>query len=162
MDTDPDLWLQDHIRSTIPLAGTIDITAHRQADGTVCLAAPLAPNVNDKGCAFAGALVSTMTLAGWSLLTLLLRDRGFACDVFVASSEVNYLAPVWTDFRATARFDETSDTDTFMRTLTTRGKARIVTRSTVRECGGTADCATQIARFVAKRRAPEAAAHAHD
>ena len=64
---------------------------------------PLAPNVNDKGCAFGGSLVSLMTLAGWALVELALRQRGEDCDVFVGESHVRYLAPVWDDFQAHAR-----------------------------------------------------------
>ena len=43
-----------------------------------------------------------MTLAGWALVELALRERGEDCDVFVGESTVRYLAPVWTDFRADA------------------------------------------------------------
>src|SRR5512133_1089646 len=70
---------------------------------TLRLQAPLAANINDKGCAFGGSLVSLMTLAGWGLVWLRLRDAGIAADVFVADSQVRYRAPLFADLAAQAR-----------------------------------------------------------
>lgn len=116
------------------------------------LSAPLAANVNDKGCAFGGSLASLMTLAGWALVELALQQRGQHCDVFVGESTVRYLEPVWDDFRAEATLAEGSDWPSFFRTLGERGKARIEVRCQVPGPDGKA-AATLQARFVAKRRA---------
>lgn len=140
------------IRDKIPLARAMDLRLHRyDADG-LALAAPLAPNVNDKGCAFGGSLASVMTLAGWALVELELKRRGEDCDVFVGDSHVRYLEPVWDDFRAEARLAEDADFATFFTTLAERGKARIDVRCQV-PGSGVRPAATLQARFVAKRRA---------
>jgi thioesterase domain-containing protein len=99
-------------------AGTHDGSATRRPSTTTCfsLLAPLAPNVNDKGCAFGGSLVSLMTLCGWALVELALRRRGEDCDVFVAESTVRYLSPLWQDFRSEARLAADADWPTFFRT----------------------------------------------
>jgi thioesterase domain-containing protein len=115
------------------------------------LLAPLPPNVNDKGCAFGGSLVSLMTLSGWALVELALRARGDDCDVFVAESSVRYLAPVWEDFRSTATLTGDVDWSTFFRTLDTRNKARIEVICAVPGTDGKPAAALN-ARFVAKRR----------
>lgn len=142
--------LESFIRDTIPLARLIDVHLRTWADDTVVLAAPLAPNVNDKGCAFGGSLASVMTLAGWALVELALRQRGLDCDVFVAQSEVRYLAPVWSDFEAHASLAPAQDWETFIGTLEARGRARI--EVCCRVPGADGDAATLGARFVAKRR----------
>src|SRR5690242_1639285 len=103
----------------------MDLRLHRYTEDALVLAAPLAPNVNDKGCAFGGSLASLMTLAGWALVELALERRGEDCDVFVADSHVRYLEPVWNDFRAEARLAEGAAFDTFFATLAERGKARV-------------------------------------
>ena len=73
-------------------------------DGKVLrLQAPLSHNVNDKACAFGGSLVSLMTLAGWGLMTLKLREAGIRAEVYVADSQVRYLAPLYADLEASAR-----------------------------------------------------------
>src|SRR3569833_4391775 len=87
----------------IPLARAMHLRVANYAPDALALAAPLAPNVNDKGCAFGGSLASLMTPAGWALVELELQRRGEDCDVFVGDSHVRYLEPVRGDFRAEAR-----------------------------------------------------------
>jgi len=122
---------------------------------SLTLAAPLAPNVNDKGCAFGGSLVSLMTLAGWGLVKLALDRAGRDCDIFVGDSDVRYLAPVWEDFTATARLVDRESFQTMFETLAARGRARTRVRCVVPLPDGSA-AATLEARFVAieKRREP--------
>lgn len=140
------------IRDRIPLARAMDLRLHRYGPDGLVLAAPLAPNVNDKGCAFGGSLASLMTLAGWALVELELQMRGEDCDVFVGDSHVRYLEPVWEDFHAVAGLAEGADFAGFFATLAGRGKARIDVRCKVPGTGER-PAATLEARFVAKRRA---------
>jgi thioesterase domain-containing protein len=148
--------LVSFIRTNIPLARVLDIELLAYDGERLALAAPLAPNVNDKGCAFGGSLVSLMTLAGWGLVELALRARGEDCDVFVGESTVRYLSPLWDDFRAEARLAEGADWTAFFATLAARGKARIEVACAVPGDDGQ-PAATLTARFVAKRRgAPDA------
>jgi thioesterase domain-containing protein len=148
--------LVDFIREGIPLARAMALALHDYDGERLALAAPLAPNVNDKGCAFGGSLVSLMTLAGWGLVELALRARGEDCDVFVGESTVRYLSPLWDDFRAEARLAEGADWTAFFATLAARGKARIEIACAVPGDDGQ-PAATLTARFVAKRRgAPDA------
>ncbi|HEY0199181.1 MAG TPA: YiiD C-terminal domain-containing protein [Rhodanobacter sp.] len=140
------------IRDEIPLALAMDLQLGDFDDDSFSLLAPLEPNVNDKGCAFGGSLVSLMTLCGWALVELALRRQDKDCDVFVAESTVRYLSPLWQDFRSDARLAEGADWATFFRTLETRGKARIEVDCVVPDADGK-PAATLSARFVAKRRA---------
>lgn len=143
------------MRDEIPLAQTMDIALHACDDTQLSLVAPLLPNVNDKGCAFGGSLVSVMTLNGWALVELELRMRGIACDVFIGESTVRYLEPVWTDFISEARLADGADWRTFFDTLESRGRARI---DVICRVPGTSEkpAATLEGRFVAKRRSPDA------
>ncbi|GAB3787305.1 YiiD C-terminal domain-containing protein [Dyella agri] len=139
------------IRDKIPLARAMDLELLAHNDELLILGAPLAPNVNDKGCAFGGSLVSLMTLCGWGLVELALRKQGHDCDVFVGESTVRYLQPVWADFRAEARLAEDADWAGFFATLQARGRARIEVSCHVPGTDGL-PAATLTARFVAKRR----------
>lgn len=118
-------------------------------DGTsLVLAAPLAPNVNDKGCAFGGSLASLMTLAGWGLLELVLQARTMQADIYVQDSSIRYLAPVWHDFRAIAAAAPGESLDAFAAAFAERGKARLRVHCRVPLPDG-GDAATLDARFVA-------------
>jgi thioesterase domain-containing protein len=143
--------LERLIATSIPLAHTMGV-AVAGADGTsLTLSAPLAPNVNDKGCAFGGSLVSLMTLAGWGLVKLALDRQGRDCDIFVQDSDVRYLAPVWNDFTAVARLVDRESFTGMIESLTARGRARTRVRCVVQLPDGSA-AATLEARFVAIER----------
>ena len=112
------------------------------------LQAPLARHVNDKGCAFGGSLVSMMTLAAWGLVTLRLQQAGVPADVFVADSQVRYLAPLFDDLDAEARLAVDADWERFLSDLRERGRASVSIEACVRLPDGTpaAQCR---ARYVA-------------
>jgi thioesterase domain-containing protein len=139
------------IREGIPLARAMALELGSYDGEQLTLASPLAPNVNDKGCAFGGSLVSLMTLTGWGLVELALRQRGEDCDVYVGESTVRYLSPVWGDFQARAQHAEEASWDTFFATLSARGRARIAVTAEIPDENGK-PAATLAAQFVAKRR----------
>ncbi len=112
------------------------------------LQAPLARHVNDKGCAFGGSLVSLMTLAAWGLVTLRLQQAGLSADVFVADSQVRYLAPLFDDLNAEARLAVDADWERFLSDLRGRGRASVSIEACVRlpDAAPAAQCR---ARYVA-------------
>lgn len=112
------------------------------------LHAPLAHNVNDKACAFGGSLVSVMTLAGWGLMTLKLREAGIRADVYVADSQVRYLAPLFADISARAMLAPGVDWPLVLQAWQARGRARAGIAASVSAPGGTVVADLQ-ARFAA-------------
>ncbi len=98
--------LQSFVHSTIPLAAAMQLRVTRaDIDGTgvhVEFAAPLAPNINDKGCAFGGSEASLLTLACWSLLWLLCQHEAVKANIFVHTSRMIYQAPLWGDMHVRA------------------------------------------------------------
>ena len=123
-DSDPALQsLLAHYLSMPPVAAMrLEIAG---ADATsLCLRAPLSAHVNDKGCAFGGSLVSLMTLAGWGVATLVLERAGLHADVFVASSEVRYRAPLFADLEAVANADA-AELAAFVAALRDDGRASL-------------------------------------
>ena len=142
--------LDAHYQAMPPVASMhLSIAAY---DGVrLRLHAPLAVHVNDKGCAFGGSLVSLMTLAGWGLVSLRLQAAGLDADVFVADSQVRYLAPLFADLDAEAGFAPDSDPAAFLDAVRTRGRGRIELQASVPlPDGGVAT--TMQARYVAMAR----------
>ena len=66
--------LQAILHTEIPISKEIGITMGTYDNGCLVLHAPLAPNINHKDTAFAGSLNAIATLAGWSLVWLLLDE----------------------------------------------------------------------------------------
>ena len=89
------------------------------------LGAPLARHVNDKGCAFGGSLGSLLTLAAWGLLHVGLEEAGIDADIYVADSQLRFLAPLFDDLQAEAVLAPGADWSNFIATLHTRGRARV-------------------------------------
>jgi thioesterase domain-containing protein len=143
--------LEAEILAEIPLARAMGLSIAAYNGASVRLAAPLAPNVNDKGCAFGGSLVSLMTVAGWALVRLAADARGIACDIYVADSEVRYLEPVWKDFEVVAALADDSDFTSLFEGIATRGKGCSRIRCHV-PLGDGREAATLFARFVAITR----------
>ncbi len=139
----------------IPLTRAMQIMLQGYSGDRLSLAAPLAPNVNDKGCAFGGSLASLLTLAGWGLLALKLKTLGRDCDIYVQDSTIRYLAPLWTDLVAHAELAGGESWDAFAATLDARGRARLrlACRAPLADGG---DACTLEARFVAILRKADA------
>jgi len=115
------------------------------------LRAPLAANLNDKGCAFGGSLGSLMTLAAWGLVSLRLQAAGLEADVYVADSRIGYLAPLFADLEAEAELAAEASWDEFIDTLRVRGRARTQLVARVPLPGG-GIAAEFAARYVAFRK----------
>lgn len=147
--------LQDSIEHDIPLARCMQWTLLAFAHDSVRACMPLAPNINDKQCAFGGSLVSAMTLCGWSLIHLLLDEAMLQAEVFVADSHVRYMTPVWTDMQLTAQLSAETPADYFLDRLRTRGAARAAVTAHVRGADQSTDAASLTAQFVAKLTAGE-------
>ncbi len=143
-------FLEHELVTSIPLARAMQLQVVRFDGAELELTAPLAPNVNDKGCAFGGSLASLMTLAAWGLARLTLREQAFDPDIYVQDSQIDYLAPVWTELRICARAQQGHSLADFVSMYAARGKARISLCAEVDIAGQAA--ARLSARFVAKRR----------
>lgn len=143
--------LQAEILEHMPLADAMDIRVSRYTGDEIEMTAPLAPNVNDKGCAFGGSMASLLTLAGWGLIVLGLRSRGLECDIYVGDSTVRYHTPVWGELRGVARYAEAGALDALLAGLRDRGKGR--TEVICEIAGENRAAATLRARFFAKLRA---------
>ena len=113
--------------AAIPMTRAMQVEVGPIETGRLRLRAPLAANLNDKGCAFGGSLVSLMTLAGWALVeTRLLAAGHVGNEVYVADSEVRYKAPLWSDLEAEAVAAPGEDWDAFLEAFARKGKARIM------------------------------------
>ncbi|MBS0194549.1 MAG: YiiD C-terminal domain-containing protein [Proteobacteria bacterium] len=112
------------------------------------LTAPLSANVNDKGCAFGGSLGGVMTLAAWGWVTLRMQLQGLKAEVYVADSQVKFIAPLYQDLVAEASPVDGEAFETFLETFRRHGKARIAMQARVPMAAG-GEAAVMSARFVA-------------
>lgn len=132
----------------MPPVRALNLRLHGYDSESLRLAAPLAPNINDKGNAFGGSLASVMTLAAWTMMSMKLEDAGHAADVYVQDSTVRYLAPLYDDLLAEARLVPDQHWDNVIATFAQRGKARALLSVHILDRKGSL-CCTLEGRFVA-------------
>jgi thioesterase domain-containing protein len=114
-------WLHD----SIPLTAAMQIDQLRFDGERLELAAPLAPNINDKGTGFGGSIAALATLAGWCLTTLYLRRQGLDCDVVIAQSSMSYQAPVTAGFSARVQLPQAPACEHLLARIAERGRGRL-------------------------------------
>lgn len=141
--------LQAKFLREIPLTRHLGLRVDAYHGNELRISAPLAPNVNDKGTAFAGSLNALMTLAGWGLVQLRLQEAGESCDIVIHKAELVYSAPIRTAFQAVAAVTE-ADWAAGMQRLKSRGRGRILVATRAEANGETA--ATLAGQYVALRR----------
>ena len=118
-------YLQQRIVGEFTLARHIGIEVESANDAVVVLRAPLAPNANFKGTAFAGSLYSVAVLAGWAWVTRYLAARGLSADAVIQESTVNFLVPVQGELRASAAAPADEHIAKFRKMLQRAGRGRI-------------------------------------
>ena len=117
--------LQAVLLSEIPITRYLGISVASYDLSCLTLHAPLANNLNHKGTAFAGSLNSLLTLSGWGLLWLILREYQLSAHIVIQDSECNYLVPVTGDFSASCQRPEPLQIEKLIATLQKKGKARV-------------------------------------
>lgn len=145
--------LEHFLRDSIPLARAMGLRVGVHEEDALSLHAPLAANANDKNCAFGGSLSGLMTLAGWGLIELSLRQRDIRAEVFVADARVRYLRPLFADIEARAKLAEGESLAAFQETLAANGKAEL--RVLAEVAGSNGPACTQQARYVARLSHPD-------
>ncbi|HEX7734101.1 MAG TPA: thioesterase domain-containing protein [Ktedonobacteraceae bacterium] len=130
--------LQQTLEHEIPLTQHLELRVLSYNERGLTLGAPLAPNINHKRTAFAGSLNSVVTLAGWGLLWLILREEEIDARVVIQDSSCNYLRPVSDDFTAFCQTPPRAEITKLVEALRKRGRARIELRVEVHNALGLA------------------------
>lgn len=117
--------LQETFYKDIPITKHLGITVDSYDDERLTLRAPLEENINQKNYAFAGSLNALVTLAGWGLLWLVLKELDITAKIVIQDSVISYLLPVTRDFSARCCKPDLLQIAKFENTLRKRRKARL-------------------------------------
>ncbi|MDB5082176.1 MAG: thioesterase [Chloroflexi bacterium] len=117
--------LEATLHHEIPLTRALGVTVEDYDGQVLSLKAPLEPNINHKDTAFAGSLNALVTLSGWGLVWLILKEAGIAAKIVIQDSQVNYTLPVAGDFVACCRKPDPAQLERFQAMLVKKGRARL-------------------------------------
>jgi thioesterase domain-containing protein len=112
------------IRAEIPLSETMQFSIDHLQAGEIRVTAPLSPNINIHGTAFAGSLYSLAVLTGWALCTHIIDEAGIDADLVVARAEIAYRAPVNGDIECHCSAG-TAQRESFVQAIRERGKGKL-------------------------------------
>ncbi len=133
-----------NLLNTIPPAQALGIELTEWDGNRVELTAPLAKNLNDKGTAFAGSIDSMLDLAGWSAITLALRDADIEADVMIVRSRTEYTCAVRADMRAVTEIPA-DEKERVLRELNNAGRSRLALQC--RLLSDAEECASMYAHY---------------
>ncbi|MCC2637545.1 MAG: hypothetical protein K0Q68_1264 [Moraxellaceae bacterium] len=128
----------ESLRNEIPLTAAMRLGLHSFDGETLVLQVPLAPNINDKGTAFAGSITALGCITGWCLLTLWSEQEIGPCQVAIFDSRFVFRKPLCGDFTATVTLPETAARDTLQASLRRKGKGRMALRIVLADSEGEA------------------------
>jgi len=126
----------------------IELASYKRKE--VVLTAPLEMNSNDKGTFFAGSIYSTMVLSGWSLVTMVLSDRGIKGEVVIATSTIDYIAPAKSDVESHACLVDSDGIEKLLESIEAKGRGKILVTSELISDGE--KCAVFSGTYVARVR----------
>lgn len=127
--------LEVTLHTEIPITRQIGLRVVEYDGTSLTLAAPIERNINHKATAFAGSLNSVVTLAGWGLIWIALREAGVVATIVIQYSTSHYRRPVTRDFSATCQKPGDVQMAQFVRMLREKGKARLELEAEIRENG---------------------------
>ena len=78
----------ENLLKSIPMASHMQLKVVDFGDASFAVSAPLKPNRNDKGMAFAGSLYSAMVLTGWAFVCWRLKRGEIDAEVVVTSADI--------------------------------------------------------------------------
>lgn len=123
-----DQWrdaLQQYLDTHIPLCQAMAVRVQHLSHHELALSAPLAPNINDKGTAFGGAIASLLTICGWGVVWSLCQHHQVDLDIVIRQSQLRYLQPAKGELLVRCALPDAATWQAFCARLESRGKARI-------------------------------------
>lgn len=116
--------INDYLNRYVPLFTAMQAQLQRcDADG-LSMVAPLAPNINDKGIAFGGAMAALAALSGWAMTRTTLSAHNLTGEIVITESSQKFLRPVRHNIVTACQRPAPAVVEEFMQRYRERGKAR--------------------------------------
>lgn len=116
--------INDYLHRYVPLFTAMQAQLQRCDASGLSIAAPLAPNINDKGIAFGGAMAALAALSGWALTRTTLSAHGLTGEIVITDSTQKFLRPVRGQIVTECRRPAAEAVEDFIQRYRERGKAR--------------------------------------
>ncbi|TQV73752.1 hypothetical protein FLL45_12845 [Aliikangiella marina] len=93
------------VNDTIPISKAIEWQIENLDPFNILAQVALKPNINIHGTVFAGSIYASAMATGWTLCQCWQQENGFKAELVAAEANIQYLAPVESDFLCAATID---------------------------------------------------------
>lgn len=121
--------LQEYLHNHIPLSKAMLVEVRSATLASVCLVAPLAPNINHRETVFGGSACAVAILSAWGLLHISLLEANIKTRLIIQSNNMRYDLPITGEFTAEAAAPPREKWQRFVATLLKHKRARISIQS---------------------------------
>ena len=126
--------LKEKLYNEIPLTKYMQIIPESIDEEFLITTAPIEPNINDKGTAFAGSLSTLVTISAWSACFLESSKLGHEkAMIAVIKSNTSYKAPVTKNLFCKTTLATKEQIETLIKKLEAKGSASIRIKSQIIE-----------------------------
>ncbi|MCY6372573.1 YiiD C-terminal domain-containing protein [Clostridium ganghwense] len=91
---------QQFLHNQIPLTKAMDFNVLEFTPSKVRISAKLEPNINHMSTAFGGSINCLLTICGWAMTYIHIKEIDVNTHIVLQKSSINYLAPISNDFVA--------------------------------------------------------------
>lgn len=113
------------LHEKIPITKAMGIEVIEFSKSKVKMSAKLNANINDKLTAFGGSINALMTICGWAMVFINIKEIDADADIVIKKSTINYLAPIKEDFIAECELIDQEERKNFLEWYTIHKKSRL-------------------------------------
>lgn len=116
---------QEFLYEQIPITKAMEFSVIEFSKSKVRVKASLKANKNHKNTAFGGSINSLMTVCGWSMVFINIKEVDSNAHIVIQKSNINYIAPIEEDFIAECEFIDEDVRESFIDTYNKHSKSRL-------------------------------------
>ncbi|MVX62325.1 DUF4442 domain-containing protein [Clostridium chromiireducens] len=124
---------EEFLNEKIPITKAMGLKVIEFTPSKVRVSAKLEPNINHKGTAFGGSINTLMTICGWAMVFINIKEIDPEVHIVIKKSSVNYLAPIREDFIAECELYNEESRKDFLETYNRHKKSRLNLKVSIKD-----------------------------
>ncbi len=116
---------EQFLHEQIPITKAMGFSVIEFTPSKVRISAKLEPNINHKSTAFGGSINALMTVCGWAMVFINIKEIDPYAHIVIKKSDINYLVPINEDFIAECDLTDEESKRKFFEMYTKHKKGRI-------------------------------------
>lgn len=113
------------LHKQIPITKAMEFSVIEFTPSKVRISAKLKANINHKSTAFGGSINALMTVCGWAMVFINIKEIDPKAHIVIQKSSINYIAPIDEDFIAECELTDEETKVNFLDSYRKHNKARL-------------------------------------